>query len=709
MAIADRQETQPRTDVGTALVRARRLQALTEALADALTPQQVLAAVIDTGLGLDAAGASRGLIALVDELGESLTIAASYGYRDETMSEWRRFPLLDELPLSRAVLRMEPVYLTSQGERDRLFPALSGRSEDGHALVCLPLVVEGRPLGGLVLSFAEDEEFDDERRTFKEALARLVAQALDRTRLLEAERTLRERISFLAEAGELLWSSFDYEQTLAQLAQITVPRLADWCTVDMVSEDGRRLVRLAVAHPDPELAELARAVGQRYPPKLDDPRRAAVLASRQTQFLAEIPDELLAAAAEDEEHLAILRQLDLRSAIVVPLVARGRSLGVLTLIRSDTSRPFAQADVELAEELARRAAAAVDHARLFRETERLANAARALDHVAEAVVLVDDGDVVRYWNASAGRLVGLPAEAVVGKQARTAIPGWADLVEHVDVEASPPRALTLPLPSPRGERWCSVLGVRFEQGLVYTLRDVTAEHDLERIRSDFVATASHELRTPLSAIYGAIRTIRRPDIRLPEAQQEVFLEMIENEAERLRAIASQLLVAGSLDADSLLPSVTPVDVDAVIRDVIAAAGFGRPAEIALAYRATRKQVTALADSELLRQVLTSVLDNAVKYSPGGGHVKVTLSRSERRARIAVADEGIGIPEEARERIFEKFFRADPSLRRGIGGTGLGLYIARALLEKMNGTIRVVSTPGKGSTFTIELPLAGRHA
>jgi len=181
--------------------------------------------------------------------------------------------------------------------------------------------------------------------------------------------------------------------------------------------------------------------------------------------------------------------------------------------------------------------------------------------------------------------------------------------------------------------------------------------------------------------------------------------MIETEAERLRAIASQLLVAGSLDADSLSPSLVPVDLDALVHGVLAAAEIGRPPAITFAYRATRKQVIALADVELLRQVLTSVLDNAVKYSPEGGRVKITLSRSERRARIAVADEGIGIPEEAQARIFEKFFRADPSLRRGIGGTGLGLYIARALTEKMGGTIRVVSTPGSGSTFTVELPLA----
>jgi signal transduction histidine kinase len=322
-------------------------------------------------------------------------------------------------------------------------------------------------------------------------------------------------------------------------------------------------------------------------------------------------------------------------------------------------------------------------------------------------VLLDRRGIVRYWNRAAERLTGLSAAAVLGRPAAGGIPGWSEIgdrTQPADDEA-PPQALTLPLPSPRGERWCSVLAVRFEDGLVYTLRDVTAEHDLERIRSDFVATASHELRTPLSAIYGAIRTIRRTDVKIPEQERELFLEMIETEAERLRAIIAQLLVAGSLDADSLSPSLRPVALDALVRDVLAAAEVGRPEGIRFSYRGSRRRTTALADPELLRQVLTNIVDNAVKYSPGGGNVSLAISQSQGRARITISDEGIGIPQEAQSRIFEKFFRVDPSLARGIGGSGLGLYIAHELIRRMEGDIRVTSTPGRGSTFILELPLA----
>src|SRR5262249_15207878 len=154
-------------------------------------------------------------------------------------------------------------------------------------------------------------------------------------------------------------------------------------------------------------------------------------------------------------------------------------------------------------------------------------------------------------------------------------------------------------------------------------------------------------------------------VAIPEREREQFLEMIETEAERLRAIIAQLLVAGSLDADSLSLAIRPVDLDPLVRDVVAAAEVGKPEPIRFDYRAPRTPVVALAAGELLRQVLANVVDNAVKYSPCGGDVRLTLTRFRGRARVAVADEGIGIPPETQARIFEKFVRADPSLTRGI--------------------------------------------
>jgi two-component system phosphate regulon sensor histidine kinase PhoR len=240
---------------------------------------------------------------------------------------------------------------------------------------------------------------------------------------------------------------------------------------------------------------------------------------------------------------------------------------------------------------------------------------------------------------------------------------------------------------------------------VYTFRDVTADRELERIRSDFVATSSHELRTPLAAIYGAIRTLRRPDISMPDEQREVFLEMIEREAEHLRTISNQLLVAGQLDAGTVSLSLQPVDVVSLAGEVLAAAEVGAGGATEIRFDADQEALPAIADEAMLRQAVANIVDNAIKYSPAGGEIHVRITGSQRWVQIAVSDNGIGIPEDARARIFEKFYRADPNLSRGVGGTGLGLYIAKQLTEQMNGRLELRTTEGTGSTFAIELPSA----
>ena len=185
-----------------------------------------------------------------------------------------------------------------------------------------------------------------------------------------SERTRAEHAyRFLAEAGRVLASSLDYETTLQNLARLAVPELADWCAVDML-EPGGRTRRLAVAHVDPASVELAWRVAKRYPPEPGAPHGVPrVLRTAEPELIPEITDAMLVASAHDAEHLRILRELGLRSLIVVPLLARGRLLGAISLAAAESGRRFTPAELALAEELARRAASAVENARLYRETE----------------------------------------------------------------------------------------------------------------------------------------------------------------------------------------------------------------------------------------------------------------------------------------------------------------------------------------------------
>ncbi len=687
--------------------RARRLQRVAELLAEAVTPEQVLDAILTEGVR--AAEARAGSIGVVSEDGERVEMLAQIGYRPEIMANWQSFLLDSATPMSDVIRTGEALFISSVQERNRLYPALADEGqEEGHALVIVPLAVEGQVFGAMSLSFDHDVEFEPERREMKVTLGRQAAQALSRSRLYAAEQAMRERMTFLAEASELLASSLDYNRTLRRLARLCVPRLADWCAIDMVGPDGE-IERLAVAHQDPEKVKWAYELQERYPPDPDAPRGVPqVLRSGEPDFLPSIPQELLDEAIGDDDELRrIVEELGLTSSIAVPLIARGRTLGALSLIAAETHPPFTQADFELAVELARRAAVAVDNARLFREAERGANAARALAYVADGVVLLDRDGRVRHWNPATATITGVSEEDALGRPVGEVVHAWDQLTSHVPLLApgSPPRPVTVPIVLAGHEHWVAVSGVDFGSGTVYALQDVTEERALEKVRSDFVATASHELRTPLAAVYGAVRTLRREDVQLSEDDRAQFLEMIESESLRLAKIVDQILLAGQLDADAVELELTECNVAEVAAGVIESATTHVPDSISLSLDADGAAKIA-CDPNKLRQVLANLVDNAVKYSPGGGEVVLRVRSDNGSCRIDVLDEGLGIPAGEQGRIFEKFYRLDPQQTQGVGGSGLGLYICRELIERMDGRLTVESEVGVGSRFSVVLPASG---
>jgi PAS domain S-box-containing protein len=684
--------------------RARRLQRVAELLAEAVTPEEVLDAVLTEGVR--AAEARAGAIGVLSADGKSVELLAQQGYDPAVMIGWASFPLDADLPMSQVVRTGAALFIPSLRERNELFPALAHQGQEGHAVVVVPLAVEGRVFGAMSLSFDDDIDFGLERREMKMTLARQAAQALARSRLLEAEQALRKRMTFLAEASDLLASSLDYNRTLRQLARLSVPGLADWCAIDMLGPNGE-VERLAVAHQDPAKVRWAHELQERYPPDPAAPHGVAqVLRSGEPEFFSQIPPEVLDESIGDDQELRrIVDELGLRASICVPLKARGRILGALTLIAAETHALYTQADFELATELAHRAAVAVDNARLFREAERGANAAQALAYVADGVVLLDREGRVRHWNPAAAAITGVAEEDALGRPAREVVSGWDMLAELVPLvpPGSAPRPVTLPLAHAGRERWVAVTGVGFGQGTVYALRDVTEEYVLEKTRSDFVATASHELRTPLAAVYGAVRTLRRGDVELSDDDRTLFLEMIESEATRLATIIDQILLTGQLDEGAVEIDATECDPAEIAASVIDSAAVHIPEGISLALDPDGSP-RIVCDENKLRQVLVNLVDNAVKYSPGGGRVEIRLRRETGHCLIEVVDGGLGIPVDERDRIFEKFYRLDPQQTKGVGGSGLGLYICRELVERMNGQLTVASEPGRGSTFTVELPL-----
>jgi signal transduction histidine kinase/PAS domain-containing protein len=226
----------------------------------------------------------------------------------------------------------------------------------------------------------------------------IATQWKDITPIKRAEESAR----YLARASETLSASLDYEITLKELAQIVVPDFADWCGVDIVGDDGR-VKQLAVAHADPDKVRWAYELNKRYPPDPTAPTGVYnVLRTGSPELYAEIPDAMLEAGARDAEHLSIIRELGIKSAIVVPLIAHGRTLGALTLISSDSGRRYGEADLEFAMELARRAALAVDNARLHRAESDARRAAEAANLAKTQFLAVMSHELRTPLNAIAG-------------------------------------------------------------------------------------------------------------------------------------------------------------------------------------------------------------------------------------------------------------------------------------------------------------------
>jgi serine phosphatase RsbU (regulator of sigma subunit) len=199
----------------------------------------------------------------------------------------------------------------------------------------------------------------------------------ERRALLERERAGRRRATFLARASELLESSLDYETTLRNVAEIVVPEIVDWCAIHVIDESGE-IKLVAATHADPAKAALAWELDARYPTRADAATGAtAVIRTGSTEVVAEVTDEMLVAGAVDDEHLRIIRSLGIRGAIVAPLRARGRILGAITFVAAESDRKFTRDDVDLVEELARRAGLSVDNARLYTERSAIAHTLQA--------------------------------------------------------------------------------------------------------------------------------------------------------------------------------------------------------------------------------------------------------------------------------------------------------------------------------------------
>ena len=538
-------------------------------------------------------------------------------------------------------------------------------------------------------------------QTFLRDLAELRRSEDQRERLEVAERAAAEevaerqsRLDLIRRVGQELTATLDHQAALERVADLIVRDVADWCVVDLIDEGD--LKRAVVAR-----AELTKTDGAKL---ADHPSSAigAVAQSGRARILPALGE------SSNGEPVRFVEGLDARSVICVPLRARKQPLGALTVARTTRGETFGPNDLSLVEDLAVRIGLALDRGRLYRLVEERADAARVLEHVGDGILLLDRNGMIRLWNPAAVAITGIEAKDVLGRAAADAIPGWQNAADQVPVLTAPDPGHdenTVPIDTERGERWISISGVRFFGGTVYAFRDLTDVRRLEEIKADFIATASHELRTPLAAVYGAAQTLLRHDFALDEVGRERFVSLIADESERLGRIVNEILLANQLDSGRVDVEFEPFEPAELVERVVESIRTHAPPTVTVSHKAAGDLPSISADSDKVRQVLVNLIENAIKYSPEGGHVEVEVEEHDGAVRFGVRDEGLGIAPEDQDRIFEKFYRADPQMVRGVGGTGLGLYICKELVSRMGGRIWVEPNDGKGSAFFFELQTA----
>jgi GAF domain-containing protein/anti-sigma regulatory factor (Ser/Thr protein kinase) len=391
----NRTEREARAAAEGLATRLTALAGVTAKLAAAHDQATVAAAVVT-----EAADALEAQIATLFVLsGDELRAVAMRGMRAESELRWANHPLTADLPAAESMRTAKPIAVAGTAAIVDRWPVFAGEIHEERSLVCVPLLTEGRPTGVISLMFAGSRLPDSHEATFLNALADTCAQALHRLDVTAEAEQASARLQFLADASGTLSTSLDYRTTLSRVARLAVPVLADWCAIEMLDESGQ--LRVIVAeHVDPAKVALAMELQRRYPSDMNAPIGAPnVVRTGVSELIMDITDEMITQATRDPEHLELSLQLQLRSAMVVPLTVRDRVIGTLALFYAESERRYSAGDLPFAEDLAQRAATAIENARLFSETREIAvRLQRAL--LPELIAPVPGWDIAAHYSPS---------------------------------------------------------------------------------------------------------------------------------------------------------------------------------------------------------------------------------------------------------------------------------------------------------------------
>jgi PAS domain S-box-containing protein len=498
-------------------------------------------------------------------------------------------------------------------------------------------------------------------------------------------------------------AQLDLTSVLDLVIQIAVEMLAGTSgLIALYEEEGSEDLRVRAS------AEIPKEVWHAFKPLLDLPLEHPP---------HEIEQQVLHAIANETG-------VKLRQVIALPLTFVQTPVGIIYVFRAAVNVEFSHDDARILQAFADQAAIAVSNARLYqgvvREKQRLD---AIIEQSADGVMILDNRWRITTFNKAMEKLTGWQRSEAIGRPCAEVLNIRTIQGEALCTHSCPLQRLPMES-SPMAEgRITNRDGREFYiqsryapqtsdngafLGAIANVRDITEQKREEELQSTFISIISHELKTPVSIIKGYAGTLRREDANWDDQTLREGLRIIEDEADRLARQIQNVLDVSRLQSGWVHLDYTDWDIAMLAKDVVTPIAAQTAEHYIFELRFTEDMPPVHADYERVRMVLSNLLTNAIKYSPDGGKIRIGGHADGEVARVYVSDEGIGIPPEEQERIFDRFYRVDNRLRRETQGTGLGLFLAKAIVTAHGGTISVKSQVGRGSRFVFTLPLARRQ-
>lgn len=640
----------------------------------------------------------------------------------------------------------QPILTLQSSEVEARGGVIIGEKGTPHSIVVVPMVSGGKVIGALSAQSYQFNAYSENDQQILSTLANQATVAIQNARLLtetqKFAQTLEQRV--IERTAELEREQRNTETLLRILTEVSASLDLDRAlsrTLSLLNESiGAEQGTVMLLHPEDNMLHYRAGYGYvtqdpnvgrksaSFKLKVGDGLAGWVVKNRQPVLIDDLyldPRWVISQSSQDH-----------RSAIVAPLVVGEDIIGAIMVFHRKVGF-FTEDSLEMVRAIGAQVAISINNAQLYElirdQAERLGSMLRSqqveasrqtaiLEAVADGVIVTDPANKISFVNASAERILSLSADQLIGKPVENfaglfgkSTQTWVKAVQEWSQSPDQHHA---------GEMYAEQIGLETGQvvlvhlspviwrkeflGTVSIFRDITHEVEVDRLKSEFVATVSHELRTPMTSIRGYVDILLMGAAGALNENQSHFLEIVKNNTERLNVLVNDLLDVSRIEAGRVSLSIQPVDLVEVTRDI--ATRFTQRSQeenkaMEITVTAEDSIPRALADTERIRQVIDNLVDNAYNYTPANGKIQVSLRKNDGMVQIDVKDTGIGIPLEQQERIFDRFFRGEDPLVLATPGTGLGLSIVKQLVEMHHGKIWMLSAgvPGQGSTFSFTIP------